>query len=228
MRMYVAGAWVEQHQRARPWIARLREIGVEITCDWTRAEGDVCACGHHRSEHAPAAPIASNDPTSWRAVDSTRCEHLRCHMLCGAFNGIGVGGDSQLSIEDRVKYARADLEGVVAADVVWLLAANDKGACGSWVEFGAALVLRQGGVLRPHIVVSGPKARRTIFTELADELHDTDEAAFASIAVRLERWKAAPILTWGGRPMREGRCPPDRQCVACDRLGKHLEPVEAT
>lgn len=27
MRIYIAGAWVEQHQRARPMIAKVREAG---------------------------------------------------------------------------------------------------------------------------------------------------------------------------------------------------------
>ena len=38
MRVYVAGAWVEQWERARPMIARLREAGIEITHDWTVVE----------------------------------------------------------------------------------------------------------------------------------------------------------------------------------------------
>lgn len=42
MKVYVAGAWVEQHQRARPMIAKLRAVGIEITCDWTIAEGTEC------------------------------------------------------------------------------------------------------------------------------------------------------------------------------------------
>jgi hypothetical protein len=33
------------------------------------------------------------------------------------------------------------------------------------------------------------------------------------------------VIMWGGKPMREGRCPPGDTCLACDRLGKHLEPI---
>jgi len=33
------------------------------------------------------------------------------------------------------------------------------------------------------------------------------------------------VIMWGGKPMREGRCPPGQTCLACDRLGKHLEPA---
>ena len=173
MKAYVAGAWVEQHQRARPMIARLREAGVDITMNWPQAEGDVCACGHHRDDHGPAS--APEDPS---------CIGLLCE--CPMFNGIGSGGDSQLSDADRIKYAQADLDGVLQADIVWLLAANDKGACGSWVELGAAQSARQLRVAlgfgpSPIIFVSGPKNKRTIFTELADKLFETDEEALAYI-----------------------------------------------
>lgn len=131
LRVYVAGAWVEQHQRARPMIAKLREAGVVITADWTVAEGE-------------------------RA---------------------GVG-DSDLSAHVRQSFATADLDGVARADLVWLLAANDKGACGSWVELGAALMLRERQPSRyPFVVVSGAKWNRSIFTELCDKKFDSDAAA---------------------------------------------------
>ena len=163
MAIYVAGAWVEQHQRARPMMARLREADIEITFDWTQPEGDMCSCGHPRSEHTPLCE---------REGDGDDC----CHM----FNGIGTGSDSTLSPEDRRKHALADLAGVLRADVVWLLAANDKGACGSWVELGAALANRASpDALNgwPIIVVSGAKWNRTIFTELADKHFETDAEA---------------------------------------------------
>ena len=148
MKVYVAGAWVEQHERARPMIAELRAAGIEITHDWTRAEGEV---------------------------------------IRNAAGGV-VQSDADLDVEDRKRHALEDLRGVLAADVVWLLAPNDKGACGAWVELGAALALRgawdpnpaRAASYTPRIIVSGPKARRSIFTELA-ETYDTDEAAFAVI-----------------------------------------------
>ncbi|HXB28094.1 MAG TPA: hypothetical protein VNV25_25415 [Gemmatimonadaceae bacterium] len=174
MKAYVAGAWVEQHQRSRPMIAKLREAGIEITCDWTQAEGDVCACGHHRSVHYNSGEGCKGDGLTIAACS------------CLGFNGIGSGGDSLLTDADRRKYAQADLDGVLAADIVWLLAANDRGACGSWVELGAALVARQmrageDGGPWPLIVVSGPKCKWTIFTELADRLFETDEEALAYV-----------------------------------------------
>ena len=146
--------------------------------DWTQAEGDVCSCGHHRQEHLPFSAEATQDATRGAATQCTTCP-------CAAFVGIGSGGDSQLTDADRIKYAKADLDGVLQADIVWLLAANDKGACGSWVELGAALALRETSELRgprrPEIVVSGPKWKRTIFTELADKTFESDEAALAYI-----------------------------------------------
>jgi hypothetical protein len=52
------------------------------------------------------------------------------------------------------------------------------------VELGAALVLRETSELReikPEIIVSGPKWKRTIFTELADKTFESDEAALAYV-----------------------------------------------
>jgi hypothetical protein len=156
-KVYVAGAWVEQHTRARVWIAKLRAVGITITCDWTRAEGEV---------------IYSS-------------------------SGKVVTGDSDLDPEDRRKYALADLQGVLDADVVWMMAPDDKGSAGAWVELGAALALHAYGMApqawvqrgpadKHRVIVSGPKARRSIFTELA-EIYDTDEEAFAAILMAVGR-----------------------------------------
>lgn len=53
-----------------------------------------------------------------------------------------------------------------------------------------------------------------------------------------QKWHAAPrylhqkppvgetIVEWGGKKWREGECPPERTCLACDRLGKYLEQLE--
>ena len=166
LRVYVAGAWTEQHTRARPMIARLKEAGAVITMDWTQAEGDVCACGHAKSEHS---------------IGMQGCAH-QCG--CDRFNGIGVGSDSALTPEQRRTFAHQDLDGVLSADVVWLLAANGEGASGSWVELGAALAMRTWAVREAggmRIIVSGAKNKRTIFTEIADKLFHSDEEALAHI-----------------------------------------------
>jgi hypothetical protein len=164
-------------------IARLEEAGLVCSCNWTVAEGDVCSCLHHRQRHAPYAKDE---------VDVLRPPFACAECPCDSFIGIGSGGDSQLSNDDRRKYAQADLDGVLTADVFWLLAANDKGACGSWVELGAALSRREWNSLSacdccppgpssPTIIVSGPKMGRTIFTELADLCCSTDEEALEHI-----------------------------------------------
>jgi hypothetical protein len=148
MNVYVAGAWVEQWERARPMIARLRQAGFAITHDWTVAE---------QRRRPDGTPLV----------------------------------DSDISPAERAMHARNDLDGVLRADVVLLLAANEKGACGSWVEMGAALAAREFRNARwvegegPHypltLIVCGEKNRRTIFTELADRLCATDDDGFAAV-----------------------------------------------
>jgi hypothetical protein len=129
LNIYVAGAWIEQDTRVRPWITKLRAAGITITHDWTVAE---------------ARP--------------------------------GITSDAELSPEERRAFAVADYNGVRSADVVWLLAPNENGGCGSWVELGIALGSGIG-----IVYVSGPRAKRSIFTELALGVFQTDEEAFKHI-----------------------------------------------
>ncbi len=79
-----------------------------------------------------------------------------------------VDSDSKLPQEYRLKHAREDYQGVASADALLLLAATERGACGSWVEFGIAL-----GIGIP-IIVAGGMMSRTIFTELAVRNFATD------------------------------------------------------
>jgi hypothetical protein len=58
-RIYIAGAWVVQHQRARPMIAKVREAGLVVTCDWTVAEGD--GDGEVRSKGVPEPAVRSTE-----------------------------------------------------------------------------------------------------------------------------------------------------------------------
>lgn len=90
-----------------------------------------------------------------------------------------ITSDAQLAPEERLKRAEADIAGVRKADIVWLLAANDVGAAGSWVELGAALAFQQRSWDRvPVIIVSGRAWERTIFTSLADKGYVSDQDAF--------------------------------------------------
>jgi len=207
MRIYVAGAWVEQHFRARPMMAALRERGVIITHDWSVPEGDVCECGHTRSQHA-----GSGDRFSLPRDRPVCTVMLPTGCSCVCFNGIGTGSDSKLTSEERRKHASDDLEGVLSADVLWLLAPNTKQSCGAWVELGAALAahhlrsrlrevadhlrgelqgrpprpLREGEIT-PVIVVSGPKWDRAIFTELVHHHFMDDSMALSFIAELQQR-----------------------------------------
>jgi hypothetical protein len=168
MRVYVAGAWVEQWERARPMIARLREAGIDITHDWTVAEQ------RHR-EHDFV-------DTEYGSIQIKRCRH--CRAVADGVPCLPLV-DSDITPAERALHARNDLKGVLLAEVVLLLAANDKGACGSWVEMGAALAARdlrgRQTLSLPYIIVCGEKNRRTIFTELADQLCATDDDGFAAV-----------------------------------------------
>lgn len=132
IRVYIAGAFVEQNERAKPMMAACKKKGIKITHNWT---------------------VNNFEPG---------------------------GSDADLTHIQRRKFASEDLIGVVKADVLWLLAPEAKGSCGAWVELGFALALRderQQDVSSPVIIVSGCMNKRSIFTELADRLFDTDEEA---------------------------------------------------
>ena len=88
----------------------------------------------------------------------------------------GVTSDAELTSEQRLKLAHEDLDGVILAEVVWLLAPTERGSCGSWVEFGHAL--GRSGITT---IVSGPEWRRSIFTELADYRFESDEKALVAL-----------------------------------------------
>lgn len=82
---------------------------------------------------------------------------------------------------DRERVALRDVRGIENADLVWQLAPGARGRGARGEMLGAVMLRRRAG--RPRVVVSGPPAVRAwdVFTELADEQHDTHEAAFASI-----------------------------------------------
>lgn len=88
--------------------------------------------------------------------------------------------DAQLPPGERKKRAEEDFKGVLTADLLWLLAPNERGASGAWTEFGIALGLRGTG-RKLKIVVSGRSWQRTIFTALMDNGFENDEQAFNAI-----------------------------------------------
>lgn len=95
---------------------------------------------------------------------------------CAAIRAEAARGntDRTLSHLDRRHYAAADLEGVMMADVVWLLIPPAGRSIGCWVELGAAL-----SSTTRQVVVSGD-FRASIFLDLADHrfAHHGDAFAF--------------------------------------------------
>lgn len=80
------------------------------------------------------------------------------------------------------------------------------------------------------IVERGPRDRATH----RETLHSMC-LTYADVPVlekALAEWRAKyplaaeeKVVIWNGWRMKEGRCPAGDTCLACDRLGKHLEPV---
>ena len=89
---------------------------------------------------------------------------------------VGSANDG-LTDEQRRSSAAADLEGVEACDVFWLLAPETP-STGAWVELGIALGLRES----IRIIVSGPGSKRSIFSALANIETPSDITAAHHIA----------------------------------------------
>lgn len=84
--------------------------------------------------------------------------------------------DADLPPGERLKRATSDFDGVFNAELVWLLAPNERGASGAWTEFGIALASK--AMDGTFVIASGLRAERTIFTSLATRTFKTDEEAF--------------------------------------------------
>ena len=68
----------------------------------------------------------------------------------------------------RRRAAQEDMDGVQRADFVLLLAPDERGSSGAWTELGIALASNIS------VIVTGAKARRTIFTSMVHRVFDTD------------------------------------------------------
>lgn len=88
--------------------------------------------------------------------------------------------DRESTEDERREQARRDLDGVRAADVVWLMMPEEKSE-GAHVELGAAFILWK------PVVVSGPRARApgNLFSLLASEIRATHEAGLNAVLARL-------------------------------------------
>ena len=91
-----------------------------------------------------------------------------------------LGRDHELSAAHRLALARAVLQSTRGCTVLVLLVPRPPAASiGAWVELGAAIEARRRRE-SPAIVVAGPDAARTIFTDLADAVCESDEEAVAT------------------------------------------------
>lgn len=91
----------------------------------------------------------------------------------------GAPNPLDASHEQRRGWAETDAKEVDVAHILWLQVPEKKSEGAFW-ETGFATGL---GL---YVVVSGAHYKRSIFTALADEIHDTHEAAFNSIKAHLE------------------------------------------
>jgi hypothetical protein len=97
------------------------------------------------------------------------------HDWCAAIEKVGSANPAEATLVELLKYAELDRDGILNADVFWLLV-PDGHSTGSWTELGLALYSRTV-FQRPRIIVSG-NWRRNIFCALADRRLDTHENAF--------------------------------------------------
>jgi hypothetical protein len=98
-----------------------------------------------------------------------------------------AGGGSPDDKDVRRSAALADLEGILAADVVWVSQPDERStSTGVWIELGYALAKREykNGAFGPKIIVSGP-SRKCIFSDLADYRFETHEEALRFIVHEL-------------------------------------------
>lgn len=112
------------------------------------------------------------------------------------------GYERDSATAERAEWARQDLEGVRAADIVWMMVPAER-STGASAEFGAALALRK------RVIVSGPQARGSIFFLLAEHFR-THEEAFTEITAGSWTWRChgcAKSVAWGeGGDSHPGLC----------------------
>lgn len=101
------------------------------------------------------------------------------HRWFDAVAAWGVGRDHELTVEQQREHARADLRGVAAAALVWVLWPTNTSA-GAAIETGFALA--RGAGLK--LVVSGASGSACIFTSLADYRDPSDDLALVEVLRR--------------------------------------------
>jgi hypothetical protein len=101
--------------------------------------------------------------------------------------------DAMLSDGDRAAHAYADMGGVRAASVFWLLVPPPSKSAGAWFEFGAACMRRdymrsiqmsyEPIVIPLRVIVSGLFHRNSIFSTLACERYANHDLALEALGV---------------------------------------------
>lgn len=99
------------------------------------------------------------------------------HDWCSEIRSCSVP-EGELTDEEQARTAEADLYGVESAEVFWLMVPKNQ-SVGAWIELGAALSLRRGGLPPVRVIVSG--TRGSIFETLADERYATHEEALRAL-----------------------------------------------
>ncbi len=98
--------------------------------------------------------------------------HEVTHDWVAEVEEVGSANPEHATVADKCRWAKADLDGVRAADLIWLLM-PDQGGLGAYWEAGYAQALGKG------LIVSG-KHRRSIFTVYAG-CFDSDLEAFDEV-----------------------------------------------
>src|ERR1700687_3221879 len=111
MKIYVAGASREVETSVK-YITKLKEMGFEITHDWTEEVLD--------------------------------------------YKKRGIT-DKELTNEEKYKFAKLDIQGIIDADIVWVILPENPVGVGYWIELGAALGLQLN--YKKKIVISGDYSR---------------------------------------------------------------------
>lgn len=93
----------------------------------------------------------------------------------------GFKRDAELSEMHRRYIARMASLAVVDCDLVWVLTPTiPEHGCGMWIEMGMALALNK------PVVISGPLAERSVFSEQAVARHREHDDAFEYILKRAD------------------------------------------
>lgn len=103
--------------------------------------------------------------------------HTITHDWVTEVERVGSANPVDATLDEAAMWADEDLQGVEAAEVVWLLAPERDGF-GAGVELGYAIALGMWDMDKQdlRIVCSGPY-QRSIFTSMADALYMSDADA---------------------------------------------------